>query len=337
MGFLLTFGQGKNVLTRFLSICYVSFLETVRQPVFGVGLIATAILLFADLSLAAFTLDDDNKLLLDLQLATLLGSGLFLASFSATGVLSREIENKTVLTVISKPVSRPLFFLAKFAGVSLALILAHYLSTLFMIMVQRQGAFQTASTPWHLPVLIFGFGGLLGSLLVAAFCNYFYQKDFPLTAIKILTPVLTIAILVSSFWSAKFEFKGFLGDFVGGPVLIAAYLVLLINLILTSLALAASTRLGQVATLSACTLFLGIGLTTDYFLRQLNLAGSFAAGLYTFVPNFGPFWVVDALNDRSDETYVPLIYVGWTSLYAILICLGLTSLGMLLFQRREVG
>ena len=88
---------------RFYTVALNTFVETIRQPIYGVILLATATLLILNVSLAAFTLDDDDRLLLDLGLSTLLLSGLFLSAFSAAGVLSREIENKTVLTVISKP------------------------------------------------------------------------------------------------------------------------------------------------------------------------------------------------------------------------------------------
>ena len=87
------------MLQRFYAIAVNAFVETIRQPIYGVILLATAVLFILNVSLAAFTLDDDDKLLLDLGLSTLLMSGLFLSAFSAAGILSREIENKTVLTV----------------------------------------------------------------------------------------------------------------------------------------------------------------------------------------------------------------------------------------------
>ena len=97
------------MFTRFLGIAGNSLTETIRQPIYGILLLVTAFLLVLNLSLAGYTFDDDNKLLKDLSLSTLLLCGLFLAAFSAAGVLSREIENKTVLTVVSKPVGRPVF------------------------------------------------------------------------------------------------------------------------------------------------------------------------------------------------------------------------------------
>ena len=85
---------------RFYALALNCFVETIRQPIYGVIMLVTAILMVLNVSLAAFTLENDDKLLIDLGLSTLLLSGLFLSAFSAAGVLSREIENKTVLTVM---------------------------------------------------------------------------------------------------------------------------------------------------------------------------------------------------------------------------------------------
>ncbi len=155
------------MVQRFFSLAHNTFVETVRQPIFGVILLVTALMLILNVSLAGFTLDDDDKLLLDLGLSTLMLSGLFLSTFSAAGVLSREIENKTVLTVISKPISRPVFILGKFAGLLAALALAFFLSVLVFILDQRHGVLQNSPDPRDGPVAIPGAGSFAFSSLVA--------------------------------------------------------------------------------------------------------------------------------------------------------------------------
>src|SRR5690606_8340921 len=74
----------------------------------------------------------DNKLLLDIGLATVFVCGTLLAAFVATAVLSREIENKTVLTVVSKPVSRPVVVLGKYLGAAGAMLVATVTMLLFL-------------------------------------------------------------------------------------------------------------------------------------------------------------------------------------------------------------
>jgi len=329
------------MLNRFVSIMVVSFLETVRQPIYGVLLLATALMLMANVSLSAYTLDNDDMLLMDLGLSTLLLSGLFLASFSATSVLSREIENKTVLTVISKPVSRRAFFLAKSFGLAGALVLAHYLSTLVFLLAQRHGVMQTTRTPWDMPVLVFGFGSLFISLIVAAFVNYFYGKDFPLTVLLLVTPLLTLATVMVGFFGKEWEVIPFLSKFPGGQVILASLLVLLFNLILAALATAVSTRLGQLMTLVTCVGFVVLAVVSDYAFGQradfTTVGGTVAGAAYHFVPNLGPFWIIDGLMAKSSRATVTGGYMLYAAAYAGLLVIGLLAAGIAMFERREVG
>jgi len=325
------------MLQRFYAIATNTFIETVRQPIYGVILLATAALLVLNVSLSAFTLSDDDKLLLDVGLSTLLLSGLFLSAFSATGILSREIDNKTVLTVISKPISRPVFILGKFSGLAGALLLAYYLCFLVFILAQRHGVMQRSSDPWDAPVLVLGGGSLCVALVASAFCNYFYGRDFPTTMLAILTPLLTFAVVLVGKFDEHWKLIPFASNFAGGQVIIAAYLVLLIVLITAAEALAASTRFGQLMTLMICVCVLGLGITSDYAFGQYEAMSSSAAVAYRVVPNVGPFWVIDGLTSGSERTTVTPTYIAYVTAYAALLTTGILALAVLLFQKREIG
>lgn len=325
------------MFSRYLALTLNTFHETLRQPIFSVILIITALLLINNVSLAAFTLEDDDKLLLDLGLSTLLLSGLFLASFSASGVLSREIENKTVLIVVSKPISRPMLLLGKFAGLFSALILAFYLSFLVFILCQRHGVLQNTSDPWDAPVLAFGFGSLGLALLAGAYSNYFYGKEFAVTTLKFLTPLLTLAVIAVGKFDKKWEIIPFASGFIGGQVLLAAYLVFLNIVVTAAVALAASTRFGQLMTLLICICVLGLGIASDYAFGQYIATSNLASIIYWVVPNMGPFWVIDGLHAGTERTAITFQYVELVSIYAGLFTLAILSVGVVLFQRREVG
>ena len=116
-----------------------TFTETLRQPVYGIIIIAALLLFFISPSLTMYTLSDDNKLLRELGLSTLFLTSLFIAIFAASGAVSEEIENKTIVTVLTKPVGRPIFILAKFLGVAAAVVLAHYICTIALLMAIREG------------------------------------------------------------------------------------------------------------------------------------------------------------------------------------------------------
>jgi hypothetical protein len=273
------------MFSRLYHIAANTFLETIRQPIYGVVLLATALLMILNIALAGFTLEDDDKLLLDLGLSTLLLSGLFLSVFSATGVLTREIENKTVLTVVSKPVSRPVFIAGKYVGVLGALVVALYLCFLVFLLTMRHRVLQMSSDPWDGPVLAFGFGGLVLALAVAAFCNYFYGSEFASTSLALAVPLLTLAVLLTGFWDKTWNLQPYGKAILVPELFYAAFLVMLAVMVLAAVALAASTRLGQVMTLLVCVLIAMLGLVADFALGQHGEDSLVARTLYHVVPN----------------------------------------------------
>jgi len=101
-------------LTNLVAVVGNTFTETLRQPIYGIVIAATIICLIFAHTLTMFTLSDDDKLLIDVGLSTLLVAGLFLAAFASSYAVTEEIERKTTLTVLSKAISRPTFILGKF-------------------------------------------------------------------------------------------------------------------------------------------------------------------------------------------------------------------------------
>lgn len=319
---------------KLFSVARNCFTETVRQPIYGVILFVTAGVFVLNVALSMFTLDTDNKILKDIGLSTMLMSGLFLAAFSAAGVITREIDNKTVLTVISKPVGRPAFILGKFLGLTAALTLATYLNSLIFLLTVRHKVLERSSQNFDMPVILFGGGAVFLALAIAGFCNYLYGTQFPSAAIGLATPLLTIAVLLVCFINPEWSIQPFAQDFIEDQVVAAIILVFLAVLVLTAVAIAASTRLGQVMTLAVCTGVLLIGLVSDYFFGRKaddNLAARLA---YWVAPNIGFLWVTDAITQGN---FITMGYVGLASVYALCYAAAAMCLGIALFQKREVG
>ena len=319
---------------RLWSIAANTFVETIRQPIYGVMMVVTTLLMVLNIFLAGFTLDDDNKLLMDLGLSTMLLCGLFLAAFSATGILTREIENKTVLTIISKPIGRPAFLTGKYLGLFGAQLVAFYIWFLVFVLCMHHRVLQSSADDFDWPAIILGAGSGILALFIAAAANYFYGKEFSSTAIAFVVPMLTVGTILTSLFDREWGREEFAKAFLGGQFLTAALLIMLAIMIITAVALAASTRLGQVMTLMTCVLFLAAGFLSDWYLGQHVDESTVAAVLYKVVPNINFFWVVDAI---TADIEVPFGYVVRTTIYALLFVTAILMIGIALFQRREVG
>ena len=109
-------------------------MELIRQPVFL--LLMTASVLF-EIFLAVpyyFAFGDEPKLVENSALAVMLLSGLFGAVLSASASLAREIRTGTALAVLSKPVGRAQFLLAKYAGLAAALTVLAYVNLIGVLL-----------------------------------------------------------------------------------------------------------------------------------------------------------------------------------------------------------
>ena len=70
-----------------LAIVRNTFFESIRQPIVLVLLVIATVTLILSNPLAAFTMEDDQRMLIDIGLATIFLCGALLAAFVATGVL----------------------------------------------------------------------------------------------------------------------------------------------------------------------------------------------------------------------------------------------------------
>lgn len=253
-----------------LAIIRNTFLESIRQPIMLVLLVVATLALVLSGPLAAFTMDDDDRMLIDIGLATIFLCGALLAAFIATNVLGREIRNKTALTVVSKPVGRPLFVLGKFLGVAAAMLLATAYMSLVFLLVDLHGTIQTVRDPIHEPVITFGVAaGVLG-LAVGIWCNYFYGKVFSSTVIIVTTPLVGLAYLLALNFRHDFTRQP-IGTDVSLSMWMALAALAMAILVLSAIAVAASTRLGQVMTLCVTLGVFSAGMLSDYFVgRQIQ-------------------------------------------------------------------
>ena len=311
-----------------------TFVETLRQPVYAVIIVVALLLFILSPSLTMYTLSDDNKLLRELGLSTLFLSSLFIAIFSASGAVWEEIENKTITTVLTKPVKRPIFMLAKFLGVAGTVVLAHYICTIALLMAIREGVLESVNDTHDWTVITAAGGVVILTILLTAFFNYTYDWKFSSTMI-ILTAVLgTLGIvflaLVDRYWQFNPRANG-----INAVDVYGAALLLLGALIMTGLAVALSARFNTVVTLSICIGVFLLGLVSDYVFAKVGAEHWWGKLGRFLVPNLQIFWISDAIIYESGE--VTPAYLAIVGIYTLCYTGAMILIGIALFQRRQVG
>ena len=130
------------------------FKESVRDRV-PYNLVLFALLLISSSYLIGqLTAGQDVKIIKDLGLAATAVFGLFIAIFIGIGLVSKEVERRSVYSLLSKPISRPQFIVGKYAGLVLTLAVnvavmtaATYLLLAYMTWAETE-AFKAA---WEAP------------------------------------------------------------------------------------------------------------------------------------------------------------------------------------------
>jgi Cu-processing system permease protein len=109
-------------MNRITVIALNTFRETLRDKIlynlvfFGLLLIGSSTLL------STLTMGEQAKIIQDLGLASIELFGVFIAIFVGIGLVSKEIEGRTIYSIISKPIPRYRFLLGKYSGLALTLL-----------------------------------------------------------------------------------------------------------------------------------------------------------------------------------------------------------------------
>jgi len=321
------------------AIAKVTFLQIIRQPIYGVLVLVALGLMTIAPSITGFTMDDDTKMLQDLCLSTILLTGLMLSAFGASGAISAEIEDQTILTIVSKPINRLAFIAGKFIGVLVSLLLANIFMLLVFLLVLRHGVLSAAYMERDIPVIVFGLSAAAGALIIAGLLNYLFDWQFAPTAMSLGLPLMIFAVIIAGFFGKQWEIQPF-GKGYSIDVIKACILLTFAVWILAGICLVCSTRLNVVWTLVICFVILCFGMVWDhYVLPQITSAGYLAtkigwSALYAAVPNFQSFWMLDALDM---EKPIPWSYVAHSAGYAISYILAMMFLAYALFLERQVG
>ncbi|MFM8653638.1 MAG: ABC transporter permease [Verrucomicrobiota bacterium] len=118
-----------------------TFLEAVRQKVFAVLLIFALVLLGGANYFAEFSFQEQFKFLKDLGYATISLTGLLVGLLGAAQLIPAEIERRTILTALCRPLRRWEFVVGKYLGlVSLLGVMLGIMGAVFWVVLRWKEA-----------------------------------------------------------------------------------------------------------------------------------------------------------------------------------------------------
>jgi len=157
---------GVNNFRKILTVAINTFKEIIKSKILlntlflGIGLFIVTFVAYS------FTYGEPSRIALDFGLGVLTISSVGIAIFIGVGLLSKEIESRTVYMIISRPVPRFTFLIGKISGLVLVLIVnILILSLLTLSLYFFIGGTGNALIPWA--ILLVVIESVLVLLLVA--------------------------------------------------------------------------------------------------------------------------------------------------------------------------
>jgi len=286
-----------------------AFREGLRQPMFWFFTILGIVLLLITPIVPYFTFGEDFKMVKELGFSVIM---LFSAAFgvlAAAMSISEEIEGRTAVTLMSKPVSRRQFLLGKFLGILMAaVVMAGALAWVFDWVVIFKPYFDKETPPppplWleQAPAWVARLGDI-PSYLMRGTAWWFSDSaaNLPGTALGFCQAMVLIAIAV-----------------------------------------ALATRLPMIVNVVSCLVVFFLGHLTPLMVqvsqRGLPLV-RFMAGVFdTVLPGLEFFDVGPAVvRDTPPPPGEFAVYVGSAALYAVLYTAIALLFGLILFEDRDLA
>ncbi len=115
------------------AIAFNTFKEAIRDRILYLLLFFAAVCIIFSRVLALLAVGDRVKIITDVGLAALSLFGVLMAILIGTGLVYKEIDKRTIYTLLAKPIQRYQFLLGKYLGLLLTLAVMLVLMTLIFL------------------------------------------------------------------------------------------------------------------------------------------------------------------------------------------------------------
>lgn len=246
----------------FFQIARQTFRECLRQPVFIVVQFVSLFIIGIHPVISLFVFREQEKLVTDGSLATVLLFGWIIAILCAINIIHREIDSGAVLLILSKPVTPSIFIISKVAGISAVLMLFIWINGIATLLAVRIAQYQFNL---ERTILFIYFFSILIACIIGAFGNFLYNASFSSLSSLALAVLFTLA-LVLVYWLPEFNNGYQWGKHIGYSKNLVSAIILLVPaiLIMGTIATSLSVYLNPVVTMILCGIIFFWGLISDY-------------------------------------------------------------------------
>ena len=188
------------------AIAVNTFREAIRDRILYLFIGFAIIMVISTKAFGMLTVGDESKIIKDIGLAAMQFFSMLIAVMMSMLLISREVDNRTVFNILSKPVRRWQFILGKYLGlVAIVAVNLLLITVILVVMVLiYTGQFD--------PMLVFAaFMTMLEMSVVAAFATLFAVLTRP-----ILGSLMTLAMFTVGHTSADPDHKGRFFSFQSG-------------------------------------------------------------------------------------------------------------------------
>lgn len=289
-----------NYTTQAGTIARATTKEALRQPIFFLMTGLAILVMVANYYIPFFSMGDDTKMYIDCGLAMTLICALSLAVWISSISVADEIEGKTAMTLLSKPINRRQFVFGKYVGI--------LQSSLIML-------------------------GILGCLFFAF--TYFkfgydqHESGTPTAELFFYRNVSWLPFQVPYMTRERFN--------VACSILPGLTLIAMEVGILAAVSVAISTRMPMIVNISTCFSLFVIGHLTPVLAKddtQNEFVKFFAQLLASVLPNFEHFNVSAAISTGKT---ISADYLGVAALYCVAYVTTMVLVAFLSFEDRDLA
>jgi len=142
-----------TLMPRLSAIALATFKSEIAQPLFLVILVVGTVALILDIYVPYNTFGEDIKMLKDSGLTLIRVFCIFLAVWGASTTIADEIDGKTALTVLSKPIGRRSFVVGKFFGIGWTTALMYIiLGAVLLVVISYKVMYDSRESSKEIPI-----------------------------------------------------------------------------------------------------------------------------------------------------------------------------------------